>query len=239
MSALGRLPDARLCMALALLLLAAALALRALAVGPVKEPAATTELAHGVPRDFGVWQALDDGVAQVSASTTEPGSPYTDQLLRSYRDRDGHIVMLTLAYVARQTPYTRPHAPEACYAAAGFDILSLQPVRLSALEAEGMDGPLMARRMLAQRGARREAVTYWLRIGGLYGPGSLASRWELLQDRLRGDTTDGILVRASTLLAGNAQGDSEPAAAHALLERFLADLLAATPPATRLRLKRP
>jgi EpsI family protein len=194
-------------------------------------------LADTVPRDFSGWTTVMDSVAQVgTAATVSQDSPYSEQLLRSYRDRNGHTVMLTLAYVEKMRPYVLPHPPDGCYAAAGFDIQSLTPVRLQSLEAAHAQQPLTAQRMVAQRDMRREAVVFWMRFGDVYRPqSSIATRWQLLQAELRGGPTDGILVRASMLLA---PGD-EPAAAHAVLERFLADLLAASPESVRRKMRQP
>lgn len=225
----------RLCLALTLLLLAAAAGVHLLAAQALRPPVAhtATVLADSVPAAFGRWRLWADGAAQVGTSASpgeiDPRAPYTEQLVRSYRDEAGQTVMLTLAHVAALSPYTRPHPPEVCYRASGFDILATQPVRLRALEAEGMAAPLLAQHMLAERGTRREAVVYWSRVGALYGATSLASRWHLALGRLQGEAPDGILVRASLLLDGGA----EPGAAYALLEGFLADLLAASPAAAQ------
>lgn len=237
MNAALRWPDGRRCIALMLVLLMAASAMRLLvplaAQDRVVAPNAAP-LADHVPRAFAGWQLVADDVMQVGTAITPHdvgvSAPYTEQVVRSYRDSAGRTVMLTLAYNDRQRPDTRPHDPDACYPASGFDILSLQPVQLAV-----MRQPLAARHMLAQRDHRREAVTYWIRIGELFTPSSLASRLYLAKRQLQGDAPDGILVRASMLL-----GPTEsPDAAYAVQARFLADLVAASPPAARRKLVQP
>ncbi|MFT7721327.1 MAG: EpsI family protein [Roseateles sp.] len=223
-------PDWRLALALAALLLAAAWGVRAVGwpVRPAAAPAAPgVALADAVPRRFGGWAEVADGAVQVDAAMAANESAYSEQLLRSYQDRDGRTVMLTLAHIAQMHPYATPHAPDTCYAGAGFEIQSLTPAPRP---------PLMVRRMLAQRGLRREAVVFWMRLGDVYDPpSSAATRWHLLRNRLRGGPEDGILVRASQLLD---VGD-DPAAAHARLEGFLGELLAASPEAVRRKLRGP
>ncbi len=232
-------PPAWLCWALALLVAAGAWGAHRLASQVLQlPPAETAALAADVPTAFRGWRLLADQVAQVGTNPRpdeiSPSEPYTEQLLRTYGDDGGRVVMLTLAYAAQQTPFTRPHLPVDCYVAAGFDIQSLQSSRLTALETAEEAQPLITQRMLAQRGMRREAVVYWIRIGDRYSPTSLASRWHLAQAGLRNETQDGILVRASLLL-----GPDEPAEpAYAVLEGFLADLLAASPEAARQKMRR-
>lgn len=185
----------------------------------------------GVPLRVGAWQRVATELSHVRTVNADGESPYTEQLLRTYRNPAGQTVMLTLAYSQTQTGRNRIHDPQFCYPGAGFELLNLHEVGLPALAGEQ---PLRAQRMLARRGNRLEAVSYWIRIGALHGASNTESRWYLTRLRLRGQVPDGILVRASTLIA-NA---GEQAAAHRLLESFLAELVSASPAPVRDLLRR-
>lgn len=192
--------------------------------------AATPALELGVPLQIGAWQRVATELSHVRTTAADGSSPYTEQVLRTYRNPAGQLVMLTLAYNQTQTGLERIHDPQFCYPASGFELLNLRSVRLHALEHEH---PLQAQRMLARRGNRLEAVSYWIRIGELHGASNAESRWYLTRSRLRGRVPDGILVRASTLLANVGKQADEQAAAHQLLEGFLAELISASPESVR------
>ncbi len=90
--------------------------------------------------------------------------------------------------------------------------------------------PIEGERMLVQSTARMEAVSYWIRIGGLYSKNPWATRYYIFEQGLKGRALDGILVRVSQLVADPAQVSEQ---VYSRQERFVTDLVGALPPAAR------
>jgi len=76
---------------------------------------------------------------------------------------------------------------------------------------------------------QRWEVAYWIRIGALYSESAVDTRRHILLEGLRGRVPDGVLVRASRVIAHPA----DAAAAYPSLERFLEELTAAVAPSRR------
>lgn len=225
-------PRWRTCLPIVALLLVAGMGVHQLTALPPTLVEQAPQLDQGVPQRFGDWQMATNALSPVSAMTPGSKTLYSEQVVRTYENTQGQRVMLTLAYGESQTALSRIHDPQLCYAAAGFQILSLQPQRLQGLE-RASHQPLLSRRMLASRGPRLEAASYWIRVGDLYGAGDLHTRWYLTRLRLRGEIPDGILVRASMLI----DRPDQALEAYPFLEKFLAELLAASPVEVRNALR--
>ena len=188
-----------------------------------------------IPLRFADWTALDAALPQVGAVAREPGGrvapdadqPYDQVLVRSYRNTHGDTVMLTLAYGRVQRGALRIHAPERCYAASGFEVLRSVPTAMLLPHAGAPS--LVGRHMLARGTRHLEAVSYWVRIGERSGAHAGAVAWYLFTEGLAGRIPDGVLVRASQVVPDAAAAPH----VHAALDAFLAQLVAATPAATR------
>jgi EpsI family protein len=72
-------------------------------------------------------------------------------------------------------------------------------------------------------------VVYWVRIGDTVSRNPWQTRWYILREGVAGRIPDGILVRTSQVV----RSADRKEASVALQQRFLADLLAALPPAQR------
>ena len=98
-----------------------------------------------VPTSFGGWQ-VDRSIVPVPPSPDVQqvlDATYDETLARTYRDRLGRRVMLSLAYGRNQHKGMNTHRPEVCYPAQGFKLelagraddatpfvwLSLEPMR--------------------------------------------------------------------------------------------------------------
>jgi EpsI family protein len=197
---------------------------------------AAPELNAHIPTAFGIWKEVASPFVQVSvAERGEDNSisqPYDQVVMRRYASPGGQSVLLALAWGGNQRQEIKVHRPEVCYLAQGFEVQSLLPARFVGIMAGS--GAVTGKRMLAYRGAYGEAVSYWIRIGRLYSEGAVQTRLHILREGLSGRTTDGILVRASVPLRAGAQ----PNAAFELAERFLGELVAATPQVVRALLVR-
>lgn len=188
-------------------------------------------LEQTVPRQFGDWKEVATPFIQVDLSTRRDGEtttdqPYDETVMRAYRNSRGDVVMLALAYGERQRQEVKVHRPDLCYVSQGFRILDLRPTTFD--NVTGTKKPVEGKRMLASSRGRMEAVSYWLRIGDLYSESAWETRGYLIKEGLAGRVPDGILVRASRPVASAAEAES----AYPVLERFLADLVQASPPTT-------
>jgi len=194
------------------------------ALTPVMSDSATpAQLDDSVPRQFGQWALMPARIPQAGISITgeqrrDQDQLYDDVLLRTYVNKTGDQVMLAIAYAREQRQDVKLHLPEICYPAQGYKVLQLMPVPLA------IDGTtLPGKHMLASGNGRLEAVTYWTRISDGYPQDGLGMRLKIFQDGLHGRISDGVLVRASTVLHNN----DETHTAFALQQRFLRELVAA------------
>ncbi|WP_017450888.1 exosortase B [Herbaspirillum rubrisubalbicans] len=175
-----------------------------------------------VPTQFGDWREVPSPFLQVDVGLDDgtgrnADQPYDDVLGRTYVNSRGQMVMLALAYAKEQTQDVKIHLPEVCYVAQGFKLSDEQRVALSVGTS---DTPVMGSRFIASHSNRLEAVSYWVRIGDGFPDGGLAARWKIFKDGMGGRISDGILVRASSLMPDL----SNEADAFALQQGFLKDL---------------
>jgi EpsI family protein len=225
--------DARHRYGLALLLCAAAALGSRLQPTRYVDPPADS-LATLIPRSFGEWHEIDRGPAAVDPNRERAGteqtidSPYDEVLLRSYANADGAIVQLALAYGRRQRQEVKIHRPVLCYTAQGFQIRHVDHAQFTGMGTP--DRPINGARMLAVAPGRIEAVSYWIRVGGLYSDNAWAIRYQILKEGIKGKVDDGVLVRASQIVSGT---ESDLAASYLLQDRFLSALVATLPESTR------
>ena len=225
-----RLPQISLRMAL---LVSIALALGA-ALGSAITPKLTfvtsdVKFEQTVPHAFGDWHELPSPYSQVSVFTadgTNMDQPYDQTLMRTYANSKGQVVMLALAWGARQRQEVKIHRPDLCYIAQGYQVRSLTP---TAFRIPNTGAPVVGKRMVAFGQGAGEAVSYWIRIGDIYSEDAMTTRLHILKEGLSGRVPDGILVRASQQIAGAEEAEQ----AWPVLDSFLTDLVAALPPQTR------
>lgn len=178
-----------------------------------------------VPMQFGDWREMPSPFLQVDVGLDDgtgrnPDQPYDDVLGRTYVNSHGQMVMLALAYANEQTQDVKIHLPEVCYVAQGFKLKDEQRMQMPL---RGEASPITGSRFVATQKNRIEAVSYWVRIGDGFPNGGLAARWKIFKDGMAGRVSDGILVRASSLMP-EMGGEAE---AFALQQKFLQDLDAA------------
>jgi EpsI family protein len=199
-------------------------------VTPIQRQAAQrpqVDLEAMIPAQFGGWRVTGDLVPlQASPDlAARLDELYSQVLARTYVDAGNRRVMLSIAYGGDQlSDRTQVHRPENCYAGQGFAIRRIRDESL----ATGV-GAIPVRRLFAQRGARREPVSYWITIGDDAMLPGLERKLAQLRLGLGGTIPDGMLVRVSSL-------DSDAEAGYALQDRFLRELLGAMAPAARARL---
>ncbi|MEP7068670.1 MAG: exosortase B [Usitatibacter sp.] len=207
----------------AILMLGAALA--APQLKPVRAEGQPLDLQVLVPQAFGDW-SIDPTIVPIppTAEVQEKlDRIYSQTVSRAYANARGEQMMLTIAYGGDQSDALKAHRQEVCYTAQGFSIHGLEQGELSAA---GRAIPVT--RMLAVRGDRSEPVTYWFTMGDRVVRGRAERLQVQLASGLRGRIPDGMLVRVSSI-------STDPSAAFAAQESFIASLLGAIPAAEASR----
>jgi EpsI family protein len=153
-------------------------------------------LAAIIPSEFDGWK-IDSSILPLMANPDEVGlvnKIYTQMLLRTYVDKQGERVMLSIAYNRNQRAALHIHRPEVCYLASGFDISKLTKTTVNTNV-----GPIPVMRLVARQGTRNEPITYWIRVGGAITSGWFGQTFTTLRYGLSGTMPDGLLVRTSTI----------------------------------------
>lgn len=189
----------------------------------VNSAASMPDLEQIVPQQFGGW-VIDRSIIPLTVSpdvARSLDSIYDKTLSRTYVNRRGERVMLSLAYGANQSRALQLHKPEVCYVAQGFRVSALEK---EALSIDSTSLPVM--RMVAVQGGRNEPITYWMRIGDDVARGWLEQNKVRLKYGLRGQIPDGLLFRVSNI-------STDVPASYRLQQDFVDELLKALPQKSR------
>jgi EpsI family protein len=188
---------------------------------------ASLNLEQVIPRQFGTWKLLPEVSPVVPADPEgyvepDPNSAriYSQEVGRSYTDGHGNIVMLLVAYGPVQNYRLKAHRPEICYTAQGFRVSEKTIAELSYRDDVR---PIEMTRLTAEREARFEPISYWMRVGNDISNGVIDRQLIRLKYGLRGIVPDGALIRVSTI-------GLPKDASYKLQDQFIRDLLAAIPP---------
>jgi EpsI family protein len=183
------------------------------------------ELETLFPLQFADWR-VDEHSAIIAPSPDTQAlldSIYNQTLARTYINRSGERVMLSVAYGGDQSDGTRAHVPEVCYSAQGFQITSNTKAVLS------LGGqPVPVKQMMSRRGARHEPLTYWLVVGDQVTVSRTDQKLAQFRLGVKGLIPDGMLVRVSSI-------DSDMERGHKLQQAFLRDMVLAIPASVRSR----
>jgi EpsI family protein len=178
------------------------------------------------PAEFAGWR-IDRSMPVVLPSPdlqAKLDSIYNQVLARTYINRSGERIMLSVAYGGDQSDGTRAHRPEVCYPAQGFQISSNEVATVSTA-----DRQIVARRLMSSLGSRKEPITYWVSVGGTIATTATEQRLAEIRYGLKGVIADGMLIRVSSI-------DPDMRRGHALQAKFIADLAAALPEVNRGRI---
>jgi EpsI family protein len=161
------------------------------------------DLEKVIPHQFGGWKEVSNAPLVTPSDpegVVDPESKnapvYSQEVGRTYVDGNGHIVMLMVAYGPAQNYRLKAHRPEMCYTAAGFRISDKQGGQLNLTETQHS---LKVTRLVAEREARYEPISYWMRVGNDVATGVIDRQLIRLKYGLQGIIPDGALVRVSTL----------------------------------------
>jgi EpsI family protein len=191
---------------------------------------AALNLEKAIPRQFGAWKVVPnvkpitpvDDPEAVLDPQTQKDLVYSQEVGRGYADQDGHIVMFLVAYGPVQNYRLKAHRPEMCYTAAGFRISDKHGEQL----AVGNGQNIAVTRLVAEREARYEPISYWMRVGDDVATGIVDRQIIRLKYGLRGIIPDGALIRISTI------GLSEEAS-FKVQDQFIRDFMKAVAPQDR------
>lgn len=189
------------------------------ALKPRPDAGPAPDLEAIVPSAFGDWR-IDPDVVQVAPAPDVQANLarlYSQIVSRTYVNGQGERMMLTIAYGGDQSDALKAHRQEACYAAQGFEIRSLER---GALSTAGRTIPVT--RMHAVLGNRSEPVTYWFTMGDRVVLGRFERLRVQLENGVAGRIPDGMLVRVSSL-------STDVPRAYAAQQSFVAALMGATP----------
>ena len=192
----------------------------------VKDKASVISLEAVVPKGFGDWTELTgQGVQVVNPQTKELlDKLYSQILTRSYVNKQGYRIMLSMAYGDDQRGGLQAHRPEVCYPAQGFKLGKVEDGVLATSY-----GNIDVRRLSTSLGARNEPVTYWLTVGDQVIQNALDKRIAQIRLGLTGQIPDGLLFRISSI-------DADTPNAYAMQQKFVSDMMVSVPPAARKQL---
>jgi len=149
---------------------------------------------------------------------------YNQTLARTYVNRDGTRIMLSVAYGGDQSDGLTVHVPDVCYVSQGFKVAKEQDSRLDV----GSGFVIPVRTLVATMGARIEPITYWVMMGDEATVSNTQRRLVSLRYGLKRLIPEGMLVRVSSINPDTQQALESQRA-------FIRALVASISPAQRSR----
>jgi EpsI family protein len=158
------------------------------------------------PRTIGEWsqtgpaERLEEGVARTLAADDyhsvildrSPTEPNVGLFMAWYEDQSAGGV----------------HSPEICLPGSGWEIAWLE--RTDIASEMGTETPFNINRAIIQHGETRMMVYYWFQQGERRIAWDFAAKFYLMVDGIRTGSTDGALVRLTTLIPeGESDADAE------------------------------
>ncbi|WP_445192452.1 exosortase-associated protein EpsI, V-type [Sphingomonas sp. Tas61C01] len=147
------------------------------------------------PTTIGPWSYLTASGLILPPEDQLSRTLYEQLLTRTYASGDADPVMMVLAYSSIQEGRLQVHRPEVCYPASGFAILDNEPTEVKIND----KFTLPARFLIADRGARREFILYWTRVGPDVPTRWFDQRLMMAKANLKGYIPDGMLARVSVI----------------------------------------
>lgn len=161
----------------------------------------TVDLENSIPKAFANWQEVKLNRLQVINPNENDlvDKLYTKVLERTYSNGKSGAVMLSIAFGDEQRDDMLAHFPEVCYPAQGFNVDDIKTRTIRVLQ-QNFD----VRFMRAQKGDRKEDVTYWLRVGEKIVASRSDQKIASIGYGLKGIIPDGLIFRVSSIGLSNA-----------------------------------
>jgi len=120
----------------------------------------------------------------------------TDYILMDYKTEDNKYVNLYVGYHESQRTGAAPHSPRACIPGGGWEIASLDRIKLldNLQEGELFD----SNRLIIKKGSQKTLVYYWFQQRGEIFANEYMMKWDLFKDGLFQNRSDGAMVRLTT-----------------------------------------
>ena len=185
-----------------------------------------TPLAELVPASFGEWVEDRSMPVVLPAPDVQANlnKVYNQVLARTYVNKQGYRVMLSVAYGGDQSDGMQVHRPEVCYPAQGFEVQRVWSERLTLGERN-----IPISRATTKLGPRNEPLTYWIINGEQVIRPGFGARLAQLRYTMNGKIPDGMLVRVSSI-------DTDIKRAFEFQDRFSLAMAQALDPAFRMRI---
>lgn len=209
------------------MLVAAGLAIAITPSKKIADQGSYVDLEQIIPKTMGNWQ-WDESIKQVVVNPQLQKviqETYRQTLGRTYVDRHGNRIMLSIAYGGSYGEAMQTHKPEICYPAQGFVIEKEVP----AVAINTTFGPLPTKRLVARMANRIEPITYWLVVGNERTDFGFQMKLAQIRYNITGLIPDGMLVRISSI-------DRNENRAFALQQQFIRDMLSALSEQDRARI---
>lgn len=179
-----------------------------------------------VPREFEGWKELEQQVGNIVNPQQEVALQriYNQTLSRTYVNKSGQYIMLSIAYGEDQSDTKQLHLPDVCYPAQGFQVRESKRG-----EIKTNFGTIPVKRLFTVMGARNEPLTYWTTVGNQVVLGGYETKKVQLFYGFSGYIPDGLIFRVSNIT-------NEKEEAYLLQEQFVNSLLNQLSKTTRERI---
>lgn len=161
----------------------------------------SAQLEDIVPKEFDRWRFETTSGLVLPPSDQLSDRIYSQLLTRIYDGPGGAQVMMLIAYSQAQDGVIQIHRPEICYPASGYRLTANQ--RHDIALAPQLHVP--TRYIVAESEVRREQLVYWTRLGDRFAGTWFEQRVAVIEENLVGLIPDGVLVRLSSVTAGDAR----------------------------------
>lgn len=153
-----------------------------------------------VPKTLGSWSFEAASGLVLPPQDQLRDKIYSQLLTRVYSRADGASVMLLIAYSGAQDGTIQIHRPEVCYPASGYRLVEIDAHSIPLNDRVR----LPSRYIVAESDVRREQIVYWTRLGSHFPTKWSEQKTAVIEENLAGVIPDGVLVRISSIAAGNA-----------------------------------